>query len=83
MPAYSAGKGGLRMFSKAIALDFARRRCGIRVNSIYPGLIDASLTTPLFESMRGPDSGKSLEEIRTQMILKRKSSRFQRVRIVL
>lgn len=70
MPAYSASKGGLRLFSKAIALDFAKRRYGIRVNSIYPGLIDTSLTTPLFESMRGANSTKDIETVRTEMIEK-------------
>lgn len=50
MPAYSAGKGGMRLFTKAVAVDFARRGYGIRVNSIYPGLIDTPLTKSLFES---------------------------------
>jgi NAD(P)-dependent dehydrogenase (short-subunit alcohol dehydrogenase family) len=68
MPAYSASKGGLRLFSKAIALDFAKRRYGIRVNSIYPGLIDTSLTTPLFESMRDANSNKDIETIRAEVI---------------
>jgi 3(or 17)beta-hydroxysteroid dehydrogenase len=68
MPAYSASKGGLRMFSKAIALDFAQRRYGIRVNSVYPGLIDTSLTTPLFESMRGANPDKDIETIRAELI---------------
>jgi 3(or 17)beta-hydroxysteroid dehydrogenase len=68
MPAYSASKGGLRLFSKAIALDFAKRGYGIRVNSVYPGLIDTSLTTPLFESMRGPDSAKDVATIRAEVI---------------
>src|SRR5882757_9579695 len=70
MPAYSASKGGLRMFSKAIALDFAKRRYGIRVNSIYPGLIDTGLTTPLFESMLGANQNKDIEAIRAEMIEK-------------
>ncbi len=70
MPAYSASKGGLRLFSKAIALDFAKRRYGIRVNSVYPGLIDTSLTTPLFESMHGASSGKDIKTIRAEMIEK-------------
>jgi NAD(P)-dependent dehydrogenase (short-subunit alcohol dehydrogenase family) len=70
MPAYSASKGGLRLFSKAIALDFAKRRYAIRVNSVYPGLIDTSLTKPLFESMRGANSNKDIETIRAEMIEK-------------
>jgi 3(or 17)beta-hydroxysteroid dehydrogenase len=68
MPAYSASKGGLRLFSKAIALDFAKRGYGIRVNSVYPGLIDTSLTTPLFESMRGANPTKDIATIRAEVI---------------
>jgi NAD(P)-dependent dehydrogenase (short-subunit alcohol dehydrogenase family) len=68
MPAYSASKGGLRLFSKAVAVDFARRRYGIRVNTIFPGLIDTSLTKPLFASQLKPNSAKSIETIRQEMI---------------
>jgi NAD(P)-dependent dehydrogenase (short-subunit alcohol dehydrogenase family) len=66
MPAYSAGKGGLRLFSKAIAVDFARRHYGIRVNSIYPGLIDTALTKPLFESRM--KTGSDIETARAQIL---------------
>jgi NAD(P)-dependent dehydrogenase (short-subunit alcohol dehydrogenase family) len=68
MPAYSAGKGGLRLFTKAIAVDFARRRYGIRVNSIYPGLIDTPLTRPLFESRMKEASQEDIDAIRAKML---------------
>jgi len=68
MPAYSAGKGGLRLFTKAIAVDFARRGYRIRVNSIYPGLIDTPLTKPLFESRLKPGSEESLEDARSRIL---------------
>jgi NAD(P)-dependent dehydrogenase (short-subunit alcohol dehydrogenase family) len=68
MPAYSAGKGGLRLFTKAIAVDFARRGYRMRVNSIYPGLIDTPLTKPLFESQLEPGSEESLEAIRSRIL---------------
>jgi 3(or 17)beta-hydroxysteroid dehydrogenase len=69
MPAYSASKGGLRLFSKAIAVDFARRRYGIRVNSIYPGLIDTPLTRPLFESrIKAGSDHTDIETVRAQML---------------
>jgi NAD(P)-dependent dehydrogenase (short-subunit alcohol dehydrogenase family) len=68
MPAYSASKGGLRLFSKAIAVDFARRGYGIRVNSIYPGLIDTQLTRPLFESRIAPGSGKDIDTARAEIL---------------
>lgn len=35
--AYAASKGGVRMFSKALALEYAG--AGIRVNSVHPGVI--------------------------------------------
>ncbi|WP_426437126.1 SDR family NAD(P)-dependent oxidoreductase [Bradyrhizobium genosp. P] len=68
MPAYSAGKGGLRLFTKAIAVDFARRGYRIRVNSVYPGLIDTPLTKPLFESRLKPGSDESLESARAKVL---------------
>jgi len=68
MPAYSAGKGGLRLFTKAIAVDFARRGYRIRVNSVYPGLIDTPLTKPLFESQLKPGSEESLEAARSRIL---------------
>lgn len=46
-PGYSASKGGSRHLTKAAAVDFARR--GIRVNGIYPGLIDTPMATHFTE----------------------------------
>jgi len=68
MPAYSAGKGGLRLFTKAIAVDFARRGYGIRVNSVFPGLIDTPLTKPLFESRMKQGTGDNLEAARARIL---------------
>jgi NAD(P)-dependent dehydrogenase (short-subunit alcohol dehydrogenase family) len=67
MPAYSAGKGGLRLFTKAIAVDFARRGYRIRVNSVYPGLIDTPLTKPLFES-RMKSETEEIADIRARIL---------------
>jgi NAD(P)-dependent dehydrogenase (short-subunit alcohol dehydrogenase family) len=58
----------MRLFTKAIAIDFARRGYGIRVNSIYPGLIDTPLTKPLFESQLKPGSGEDLEAARARIL---------------
>jgi len=43
--AYNAGKGAVRLFTKAVAIEFATKRTPIRVNSIHPGFVN----TPLLE----------------------------------
>lgn len=40
---YSMTKGAIRLFSKAIALEFAELKYNIRVNSIHPGLVDTAM----------------------------------------
>ena len=40
--AYCASKGGIRLFTKALAAELGP--LGIRVNSIHPGLIDSAMT---------------------------------------
>ena len=37
--AYSASKGGVRLFSKSAAVEAAQTGLGIRVNSVHPGYI--------------------------------------------
>ena len=46
-PAYVASKGGLRLLTKALAIDFAADR--IRVNNIAPGYIQTDMTKSSFE----------------------------------
>ena len=41
--AYSASKGAVRLFTKAVALECARDGSGIRVNSIHPGYIHTAM----------------------------------------
>lgn len=41
---YCASKGGVRLFTKACALEFAEQGHAIRVNSIHPGHVRTSLT---------------------------------------
>jgi NAD(P)-dependent dehydrogenase (short-subunit alcohol dehydrogenase family) len=45
---YCASKGGVRLFTKAVALECAADRKGVRVNSIHPGAIE----TPIWVKMR-------------------------------
>lgn len=43
--AYCASKGGVRLFTKAAAVECAQMGYGIRVNSVHPGIID----TPIWQ----------------------------------
>ena len=43
--AYNASKGGVRLYSKSVALSCAKERVKVRVNTIHPGFIH----TPLLE----------------------------------
>jgi len=46
---YCATKGAVRLFTKAIALECAGAKDGVRVNSVHPGIIE----TPIWESIVG------------------------------
>jgi NAD(P)-dependent dehydrogenase (short-subunit alcohol dehydrogenase family) len=43
LSAYSASKGGVRLFAKSIAMECAGAGDGIRVNSVHPGIIDTPI----------------------------------------
>ncbi len=41
--AYAASKGGVRLLTKAVAIECAARGLNIRVNSVHPGFIDTPM----------------------------------------
>ncbi|MGY8678641.1 glucose 1-dehydrogenase [Bradyrhizobium sp. UFLA05-153] len=43
LSAYSATKGGVRLFAKSVAMECAGAGDGIRVNSVHPGIIDTPI----------------------------------------
>lgn len=47
LAAYNATKGGVRLFTKGVALECANNQWPIRVNSVHPGLIDTPIWTKL------------------------------------
>jgi NAD(P)-dependent dehydrogenase (short-subunit alcohol dehydrogenase family) len=51
---YSASKGALLQFTRALALELAPRR--IRVNCVCPGIIDTPLTNSFLELADDPDA---------------------------
>ena len=61
--AYCASKGGIRLFTKALAAEVGS--LGIRVNSIHPGLIDTPMTTSFTKDK------KVLEGMMSKFLIKR------------
>jgi len=49
--AYTASKGGVRLFTKAAAIEFSKagHDYNIRVNSVHPGVIETPMMAPFFE----------------------------------
>jgi NAD(P)-dependent dehydrogenase (short-subunit alcohol dehydrogenase family) len=43
LAAYCATKGGVRLFSKAVAMECAQLRDNVRVNSVHPGVIETPI----------------------------------------
>jgi NAD(P)-dependent dehydrogenase (short-subunit alcohol dehydrogenase family) len=52
---YSATKGGVRLFAKAVAMESASLGDGVRVNSVHPGIID----TPIWDKLRPAPAGRN------------------------
>jgi NAD(P)-dependent dehydrogenase (short-subunit alcohol dehydrogenase family) len=53
LSAYSATKGGVRLFAKSIAMECATIGDGIRVNSVHPGIIDTPIWGKIPTSAEG------------------------------
>ncbi|WP_416907687.1 MAG: SDR family NAD(P)-dependent oxidoreductase [Polymorphobacter sp.] len=51
MSGYCATKGAVRLFTKAVAMECAAARDGVRVNSVHPGII----VTPIWDSIAASD----------------------------
>lgn len=62
---YTASKGAVLQFTRALALDVARR--GIRVNSVCPGIIDTPLTQAFLDRVRDPDALRAEYEATSPM----------------
>jgi NAD(P)-dependent dehydrogenase (short-subunit alcohol dehydrogenase family) len=44
---YCATKGGVRLFTKSVAMECANAKDGIRVNSVHPGIIETPIWTTI------------------------------------
>jgi NAD(P)-dependent dehydrogenase (short-subunit alcohol dehydrogenase family) len=61
--AYNAGKGAVRLFTKATAVEFAAKKTPIRVNSIHPGFVITPLLRAGFERAVEKGYAKSADEM--------------------
>jgi NAD(P)-dependent dehydrogenase (short-subunit alcohol dehydrogenase family) len=59
--AYNASKGGVRIFTKSVALHCAAQGYPIRVNSVHPGFIATAMVTDAVASM-AEDEGEAFQE---------------------
>ena len=60
LAAYNATKGGVRLFTKGVALECARSGWPVRVNSVHPGIIDTPIWTKLNPTFN-PDGSTALD----------------------
>ena len=61
LAAYCATKGGVRLFTKGVALECAQSGWPIRVNSVHPGVIDTPIWTKVNPQML--DEGENAVDI--------------------
>ena len=58
---YCATKGGVRLFTKAVAMECAGLKDGVRVNSVHPGIIDTPIWTTVMPT--GSNAGPDLDQL--------------------
>ena len=58
---YCATKGGVRLFTKAVAMECANAKDGIRVNSVHPGIIETPIWITVLPS--GTNEPPNLDEL--------------------
>jgi NAD(P)-dependent dehydrogenase (short-subunit alcohol dehydrogenase family) len=56
---YCATKGGVRLFTKAVAMECAAAKDKVRVNSVHPGIIETAIWSSIASGMPGDGSALS------------------------
>jgi 3(or 17)beta-hydroxysteroid dehydrogenase len=67
-PLYSLTKGGVTLFTKSAALEFARKNYRIRVNSMHPGTIDTDMGDQVLVTRARNLGTNDVEAARRQVI---------------
>jgi NAD(P)-dependent dehydrogenase (short-subunit alcohol dehydrogenase family) len=67
-PLYSMTKGGVTLFTKSAALEFARKGYRIRVNSMHPGTIDTDMGDQVLATRAKNLGTNDIEMARRQII---------------
>src|SRR5579884_2937820 len=67
-PLYSMTKGGVTLFTKSAALEFARKGYRIRVNSIHPGVIETDMGEQTFTARARNLGSNDIEAVRRQAL---------------
>lgn len=61
--AYNASKGAVRMFTKAIAIEFCTKKMPIRANSLHPGFVHTPLLQAGFDRWVAKGAAGSVQEL--------------------
>jgi NAD(P)-dependent dehydrogenase (short-subunit alcohol dehydrogenase family) len=68
LAAYCATKGAVRLFTKAVALECAQVKDGVRVNSVHPGIIETPIWEGIMPGAAGSNSPPDLDAISTMAV---------------
>ena len=71
MSAYGASKGGVRLFSKCVALECAQKKNGIRVNSVHPGFIRTATALEITTQAMGMEEAEAVQLLSSMIPLGR------------
>ena len=65
---YCATKGGVRLFTKAVAMECANAKDGIRVNSVHPGIIETPIWLTVLPAGDGANAPPDLDALSTMAV---------------
>ncbi len=65
---YCATKGGVRLFTKSVAMECAGANDGIRVNSVHPGIIETPIWLTVMPAADGSNAPPDLDAMSTMAV---------------